>query len=121
MIAFCQATLNGTSGLLAEIIYPGALESRAQLMEDINEMRDQLRKQVHRLQELRIKKVEEPGEFLSQSIIYFDAERFNTIESFYGVEDSNLQNVDVMTDISMPETAFTRYTVAPSAASKSSK
>jgi elongator complex protein 1 len=53
-----------TSGLLAEVIHPGALESRAQLAEDINEMRDQLRKQVHRLQELRIKKVKEPGGFL---------------------------------------------------------
>lgn len=41
--------------------------------------------------------------------------------AFYDVEDSALQNVDVMTDISMAPTAFTRYTVAPSHLSKSSK
>lgn len=42
-------------------------------------------------------------------------------DAFYGVEDSNLHNVDVMTDVSMPATAFTRYTVAPTSASRSSK
>jgi hypothetical protein len=47
--------------MLTDIIYPSSLESRAQLEEDLNEMREQLRKQVHRLRELRIKKVEEPG------------------------------------------------------------
>jgi elongator complex protein 1 len=40
---------------------------------------------------------------------------------FYGTEDVALQNVDVMTDVSMPATAFTRYTVAPTATSRSSK
>ena len=47
--------------LLEEIVHPGALESRAQIAEEVSEMRDQLRKQVQRLRELRIKKVEEPG------------------------------------------------------------
>ena len=42
------------------------------------------------------------------------------IDAFYGVEDVDLHNVDVMTDISMAPTAFTRYTVAPSAMSKTS-
>lgn len=41
-------------------------------------------------------------------------------EAFYGVEDTDLHNVDVMTDISMAPTMFTRYTVAPSAMSKTS-
>lgn len=40
---------------------------------------------------------------------------------FYGTEDVALQNIDVMTDVSMPATAFTRYTVAPTATSRSSK
>ncbi|KAE9404784.1 IKI3-domain-containing protein [Gymnopus androsaceus JB14] len=78
-------------------------DSRAQINEDLGEMKEQLRKQLNRIRELRVKKVEEPDEF-------------------YGVEDTALHNVDVMTDVSMAPTAFTRYTVAPStAASKISK
>ncbi|TCD69585.1 hypothetical protein EIP91_007007 [Steccherinum ochraceum] len=88
--------------LLEEIVYPGALDTRAQIAEEIGEMKDQLRKQVERLKELRIKKVEEP-------------------DSFYGVEDTDLHNVDVMTDISMAPTMFTRYTQAPTTASRTSK
>lgn len=49
--------------LLADIIHPGALDSRAQIAEEISEMRDQLRKQVQRLRELRVRKVEEPGTY----------------------------------------------------------
>ena len=41
-------------------------------------------------------------------------------DAFYG-EEANLHNVDVMTDVSMPATAFTRYTAAPSTSSKASK
>ncbi|KAG7091295.1 hypothetical protein E1B28_010341 [Marasmius oreades] len=88
--------------LLKEIIYPGAHESCSQIAEDVSEMREQLRKQLNRIRELRIKKVEEPDEF-------------------YGVEDTALHNVDVMTDVSMAPTAFTRYTMAPSTASRASK
>ncbi|KAG7449880.1 Elongator complex protein 1 [Guyanagaster necrorhizus] len=95
-------TLHHRPDLLADVIYPGALESRYQIKEDVNEMREQLRKQFSRLQELRIKKVEAP-------------------DAFFGVEDTALHNVDVMTDVSMPYTAFTRYTAAPSATSRSSK
>jgi patatin-like phospholipase/acyl hydrolase len=43
------------------------------------------------------------------------------LDAFYATEDPNLHNVDVMTDVSMAPTAFTRYTVAPSTASKASK
>ncbi|KAJ7099343.1 pol II transcription elongation factor [Mycena belliarum] len=97
------ATLTDSQALLNEIIHPGALESRAQISEDIGEMRDQLRKQLQRICELRVKKIEEP-------------------DAFYGTEeDANLHNVDVMTDVSMPATAFTRYTVAPTSMSRSSK
>ncbi|KAJ7125399.1 IKI3 family-domain-containing protein [Mycena epipterygia] len=97
------ATFTGSETLLIDIIHPGALESRAQISEDISEMKDQLRKQHHRTRELRVKKAEEP-------------------DAFYGMEeDANLHNVDVMTDVSMPATAFTRYTVAPTSMSRSSK
>ncbi|KAG9221313.1 hypothetical protein CCMSSC00406_0009424 [Pleurotus cornucopiae] len=88
--------------LVKDVIHPGALESRSQLSDDLTEMRDQLRKQLSRIRELRVKKQEEP-------------------DAFYGIEDSNLANVDVMTDVSMAPTAFTRYTVAPSMASRASK
>ncbi|KAL1719857.1 IKI3 family-domain-containing protein [Schizophyllum commune] len=94
-------TLHNRPELLEDIVRPGALESRAQIEEDIGEMREQIRKQVNRVRELRVKKVEEP-------------------DAFYG-EEANLHNVDIMTDVSMPATAFTRYTAAPSTSSKASK
>ncbi|KAJ7252430.1 IKI3 family-domain-containing protein [Mycena haematopus] len=95
-------TLTDSQTLLTDVIYPGALESRTRISEDIGEMREQLRKQFQRIRELRVKKAEEP-------------------DAFYGADDANLYNVDVMTDVSMPATAFTRYTVAPTSMSKSSK
>ncbi|KAF6761197.1 pol II transcription elongation factor [Ephemerocybe angulata] len=89
--------------LTEEVIRPGSLDSRAQVAEDITEMREQARKQRNRIRELRIRKVEEP-------------------DAFYGTEDVAMQNIDVMTDVSMAPTAFTRYTVAPTSVnSRSSK
>ncbi|KAI5988054.1 pol II transcription elongation factor [Pisolithus albus] len=95
-------SLHGPPELLQEVIMPGALDVKAQLTEDLNEMREQLRKQLTRLRELRLKKVQEP-------------------DSFYGTEQANMHNIDVMTDFSMAPTAFTRYTVAPTTTSKASK
>ncbi|CAK5281923.1 unnamed protein product [Mycena citricolor] len=89
-------TLNKEDALLVDVVHPAALESRAQISEDLSEMRDQLRKQLERVKELRVKKAEAP-------------------DAFYNAEDEvNLHNVDAMTDVSMPATAFTRYTAAPS-------
>jgi len=88
--------------LIQEIICPGALETKSQLAEDLSEMKAQLSKQVARVRELRVKKVEQP-------------------EAFYGSDDVDLHNIDVMTDVSMAPTAFTRYTAAPSATSKKSR
>ena len=50
------------------------------------------------------------------------ANRLDTTEEFYGIEDFAVHNVDVMTDASA-FTAFTRYTTAPttSAASRTTK
>lgn len=104
--------------LLEEVIHPGALDSRAQISEDLNEMKEQLQKQFDRLLELRIKRVEEPG--LCQVMVVFLGFSLLAIDAFFGVEDTTLQNVDVMTDVSMPYTAFTRYTVAPTATSRAS-
>ncbi|KAJ4471530.1 IkappaB kinase complex IKAP component [Lentinula aciculospora] len=96
-------TLKQEPQLVEDVIHPGALESKAQIDENLTEMKEQLRKQLSRIRELRVRKIEEPDEF-------------------YGVEDTALHNVDIMTDVSMAPTAFTRYTVAPStAASRSSK
>ncbi|KAG8220454.1 IKI3 family-domain-containing protein [Butyriboletus roseoflavus] len=95
-------SLHSTTELYENVILPGALEIRSQLADDLVEMRDQLCKQITRLKELRIKKAEQP-------------------DAFYGTDDTNLHNVDVMTDVSMVPTAFTRYTAAPSVTSKASK
>ena len=56
-----QIALRSYPELLVDIVHPGALECRAQIAEDVHEMREQLRKQVARLRELRVRKVEEPG------------------------------------------------------------
>ncbi|KAG6809392.1 hypothetical protein H0H92_000447 [Tricholoma furcatifolium] len=88
--------------LVEDVVHPAALESCAQIVEDTNECKEQLRKQLNRVRELRVRKVEEP-------------------DAFYGTEDVALHNVDVMTDVSMAPTQFTRYTKAPTAVSRSSK
>ena len=59
-----KITLVKQPELLVDIVHPGALESLTQVTDDILEMREQLRKQLNRIQELRIKKVEEPGKIL---------------------------------------------------------
>jgi elongator complex protein 1 len=63
LIGSCKITLHGNPELVDEVLLPCSLDCRAQIGDDINEMREQLRKQVARLTELRIKKVEEPGAY----------------------------------------------------------
>jgi elongator complex protein 1 len=63
-----QITLNEHYELLEEIIDPAVFEARNQITEDLSEMREQLQKQVARLRELRIKKLEEPGLLI---VLYF--------------------------------------------------
>lgn len=83
-------------------------------------MKEQIRKQLVRLRELRIKKIEEPGEFVDYCIR--DTASATLIDMFYGNEDeTGMHNVDVMTDASAPATVFTRYTVAPTSASRTSR
>lgn len=114
--------MHSPSELFEDVILPGALETRSQLADDLAEMRDQLRKQIARLQELRVKKVEQPGTpSPSDGSEFNDIINVDYLDAFYGTEDTNLHNVDVMTDVSMAPTAFTRYTAAPSATSKASK
>ncbi|OCB85125.1 IkappaB kinase complex, IKAP component [Sanghuangporus baumii] len=96
-------SLHREPSLLEEIVQPATLDTCTRITEDLDEMRTQLRKQLERIRELRIKKTEEP-------------------DAFYGLDDDpTLHSVDVMTDVSMAPTAFTRYTAAPSTASKASK
>lgn len=111
--------------LTEEIIHPGTLETKSQLTEDLSEMKSQLSKQVTRVRELRIKKAEQPG---MESPLDFTKTKTGTdsgtryfSDEFYGNDDVDLHNVDVMTDVSMAPTTFTRYTVAPSTASKKSR
>ena len=56
-----QVSFHSTPELFGDVILPGALETRAQLADDLAEMHDQLDKQATRLRELRVKKAEEPG------------------------------------------------------------
>jgi hypothetical protein len=56
-----QVTLHAVPELLTDIVYPATLEACAQLMDDIKEMREQIRKQLQRIEELRVKKTTEPG------------------------------------------------------------
>ncbi|KIM33145.1 hypothetical protein M408DRAFT_149581 [Serendipita vermifera MAFF 305830] len=86
--------------LVGTIIHPGALDLSSQIYDDLEEMEEQLKKQYSRLQELRLAKSENP-------------------DAFFGVEDLSLHNVDVKTDVSTPFTTFTRYTKAPTSASRS--
>lgn len=94
-------------------------------MEELEEMKSQLRKQVERLEELRMKQVQEPGIECLHLFICADELILGgcfSQDAFYGLDDDPaLRDVDVMTDVSMPATAFTRYTVAPSTTSKASK
>ena len=67
---YSQITMHKTPDLILEILHPAALETRAQISEDLEEMRTQLRKQLSRLRELRVKKVEEPGGCYSSLITH---------------------------------------------------
>lgn len=53
--------MNSRPELVEDIVYPAVLGARAQISEDLGEMREQLRKQLNRIRELRVRKVEEPG------------------------------------------------------------
>jgi elongator complex protein 1 len=71
------------------------------------------------------------GRTARYGLFFFSSERELTAEFdvcvcvfadvFYGNDDVDLHNIDVMTDVSMAPTAFTRYTAAPSTASKKSR
>lgn len=60
-----QISLNSVPELLEDVVHPALMESREQISEDIAEMKEQIQKQLVRLRELRIKKIEEPGEIYS--------------------------------------------------------
>jgi elongator complex protein 1 len=112
--------------LLEEIVKPGTLEARATLEEEVVEMRVQLNKQLARVRELRLRKIEDPGSSsLEVSLFWFlsNTKLLTIIDAFYGADTSvALADVDVMTDAgSLAPTMFTRYTIAPTSTSKSSK
>lgn len=60
-LTFPQITMHAVPDLVQSILYPAALDTRTQIADDLDEMRTQLRKQVQRLRDLRVKKTEEPG------------------------------------------------------------
>ena len=66
-----QIILRERPELFEEIINPAVLEARNQITEDLTEMREQFQKQVARLRELRIKKVEKPGTPFDSTFLTF--------------------------------------------------
>jgi elongator complex protein 1 len=103
---------------VTSLILPGTLEARSSIEDEIEEIRDLLEKQVGRLDELAAKKLSEPGKSVSTLTkpLYGPT---HSAETFYGLEEGNLANIDVMTDVSNPGTMFTRYTVAPTSSDRS--
>jgi elongator complex protein 1 len=57
--------------LVEEIIFPASLDTKAQIIDDLKEMKEQLHKQVNRLRELRVRKREEPGKSTKFDFIPF--------------------------------------------------
>lgn len=84
------------------------------MSEELEEIREQFQKQLARIHALRQRKEAEPGMSSHASLSTMSD---MLLDAFYGIEE-NIHNVDVMTDVSMPYTAFTRYTVAPSSISR---
>ncbi|KZS97891.1 IkappaB kinase complex, IKAP component [Sistotremastrum niveocremeum HHB9708] len=99
--------LHSRNELLEEVVHPAIEHTVSEIQDDIEEMREQIQKQLSRVGELRTRKNLEPGKQCD-------------VHAFYG-EEANIHNVDAMTDVSTPFTAFTRYTVAPSLSSQTSK
>jgi hypothetical protein len=64
-----QARRNNRTDLIDSAIIPGALDIRTQIGDDLEEMKDQLRKQSARLRELEEKRQHNPGNYDSPSLI----------------------------------------------------
>ncbi|ORX39112.1 IKI3 family-domain-containing protein [Kockovaella imperatae] len=84
--------------LIEAFVHPGLEEAQESFLEAIEEMQDQLDKEVKRLSELKIVREDDP-------------------DAFYMVDaEPNLEGVDVATNATTVATAFTRYTAAPTTA-----
>lgn len=57
-----QAALHEKDDLVESVIHPSLLETQNVIMEDIAEIEEQMSKQTARLEELKVLKVEQPGE-----------------------------------------------------------
>ena len=112
-------TLHKRDDLVASLIIPGTLEAQSSILEEVADIRDLLDKQVNRLDELASKRLSQPGQFRGASYLYYALTLSASAEAFYGLDEANLANVDVMTDVSNPGTMFTRYTVAATASDRS--
>lgn len=95
-------SLNNRRDLIDSLFAPGTLEAQSSIRDEIADIRDLLEKQIQRLNYLSDRRTNEPA-------------------FYFGDEDTNLGNVDVMTDVSNPGTLFTRYTVAPTASDRSKR
>lgn len=56
------------SGLVVDIILPGAIDQKDRLAEEASEIKEQIQKQVSRLHELREKRLSDAGKPLTSAI-----------------------------------------------------
>ncbi|KAK4047856.1 putative elongator complex protein 1 [Microbotryomycetes sp. JL221] len=92
------ASLYNRKELVETLIKPALLEAKARLTDEFTDVQEQLEKQVSRLDELRVKREQEPARFFCR-------------EDEVGQNDNIEMQADGASDAG---TAFTRYTVAAS-------
>ncbi|KAL7421377.1 putative elongator complex protein 1 [Cryptotrichosporon argae] len=101
--AYRITSLHKRPDLVDDVVLPGLEEAHEAALEVFEEMRGQMDKEVARLKELQRVRLEDP-------------------DTFYIVEhEFDMENVDVATNATTVATAFTRYTVAPTVFSQSTK
>lgn len=98
-----QISLHSRPNLIESHIHPGLDDAQETLSEIFDEMVGQLDKEINRLKELRRIRLEDP-------------------DTFYLVDNEpDLEGVDVATNATTAVTNFTRYTVAPTVFSQSTR
>ncbi|ORY20535.1 putative Pol II transcription elongation factor [Naematelia encephala] len=101
--AYRLASLHDRSELVGDVIEPALLDTQEALAEVFEEMEGQLDKEMARLKDLRVIRETDP-------------------DTFYIVDNEPaLEGVDVATNATTTASAFTRYTVAPTVFSQSTK
>lgn len=102
-------------------MYPGLEDAHEQLVDVYDEMEGQLDKEVSRVTELMKKMAEDPGKHCVVGLNIAELIHL-ALESFFMIEsEPAMENVDVMTEATTAVTGFTRYTVAQTAITGTSR